>query len=639
MNRSGRSAVSLALVASALVVLLVSVAQSATSDDDLDRAEALERAPRPPPSRAIAHELLTIAPGDKQPEPIRDAVAPPRSAAAGDQPLPDAIRYNGERIDAPDADAAPHDGEPVLRSTEPLDGPAPQDAPDDSPLSPPEPANPASPTDGPPSDAPSQSTPPGPEDKRPPVPARNTEMRPDGDTSADPILRYASVFRPSVAPFKRFDVKDRVDTDFILRTTAPQRLPLAVGGSPRAHHDRFYGSVVLDAGQGALVSIPSVAAEARILRAETSPKRSVRFYRDGASNDFVRVSGTGVVRLNFLTEAPRAYFGGDLPNTPFDAVPAYARPRLPPNVSAAANAVLERLGVTRTQDVATALGKLVTHFRAYVAEEKRHALSGRELFVRLALGGAGACRHRAYAFVILAQALGLPTRFVANEAHAFAEAWVPRIGWRRVDLGGVSPRLEIYGRGERKVHQPGYDPFPRPDAYRTYTKDYQLPAPAPAPSPSEPIAPAAPPPAVPQASERNPDTPAPPDATPSPASPTATDPANNTLQPTASAEPAGPAPVTLDVFVAAREALRGDTLNVAGRVRTQRKLGASNVRVEVTLVHSEGRDRRRLGFLLTDDAGAFTARFPLPSDLAPGRYTLAVETAADERFQAARAAQ
>jgi transglutaminase-like putative cysteine protease len=39
----------------------------------------------------------------------------------------------------------------------------------------------------------------------------------------------------------------------------------------------------------------------------------------------------------------------------------------------------------------------------------------------LARGKRGVCRHRAYAFVIVAQALGIPARFVQNEAHAWVE--------------------------------------------------------------------------------------------------------------------------------------------------------------------------------------------------------------------------
>lgn len=47
----------------------------------------------------------------------------------------------------------------------------------------------------------------------------------------------------------------------------------------------------------------------------------------------------------------------------------------------------------------------------------------------------GCARHRAEAFVLATQALGIPARLVLNEAHAFAEVFVPRSGWHLVDVG------------------------------------------------------------------------------------------------------------------------------------------------------------------------------------------------------------
>ncbi|MEA3143342.1 MAG: hypothetical protein QOG31_666 [Thermoplasmata archaeon] len=54
----------------------------------------------------------------------------------------------------------------------------------------------------------------------------------------------------------------------------------------------------------------------------------------------------------------------------------------------------------------------------------------------------GCARQRAEAFVLAAQALGAPARLVVNEAHVFAEAYVPAAGWRMVSLGGCG-RYEV----------------------------------------------------------------------------------------------------------------------------------------------------------------------------------------------------
>ena len=40
--------------------------------------------------------------------------------------------------------------------------------------------------------------------------------------------------------------------------------------------------------------------------------------------------------------------------------------------------------------------------------------------------------------MITANALGIPTRLVENEAHAFVEVWFPERSWQRIDLGGAA---------------------------------------------------------------------------------------------------------------------------------------------------------------------------------------------------------
>jgi hypothetical protein len=50
----------------------------------------------------------------------------------------------------------------------------------------------------------------------------------------------------------------------------------------------------------------------------------------------------------------------------------------------------------------------------------------------------GVCRHRAFAFLVTAQSLGIPTRVITNEAHAWVEVFDSRL-WRRIDLGGAAP--------------------------------------------------------------------------------------------------------------------------------------------------------------------------------------------------------
>jgi hypothetical protein len=540
------------------------------------------------PARFTPHEEVPFAPGDRGPVPLPLPEALPSARRA----LPEAISYRGLVLPAPPSSPEPRAHEPVLRPMPPA---APEEA--TSPFSP-EPAV----SDGEP--APEGAT---------PELARTDRYEPDAFTGGDPALRYASTFQPSVAPFKRFDAKDTVGPDFLLRVGDRTLRPLQTGGGRRPGRELFYGSVVVLASGGAPVPIPSVAPGARILRWETTPAARARFFKDGADNHSVAVEGTGLVRLNFLTDAPTSYFGGAIPPLLLAEVPVALRPRLPSGVRSAALAVLSRLGVSPLATVDAALSALVRHFRAYRAGSSPRLAPGPELFRRLALDGLGACRHRAYAFVILAQALGLPARFVANEAHAFSEVWLPQSGWRRIDLGGVSPELTVYGAERKVAHRPREaDPLPRPAAYeRSYSTQ---------PSPGL----AASPPPVPTVTDvaSVPFEPAPPEPPPE-------------VRPAEAPGTAGRQPARVVLSSVQEDVLRGEALEIRGRVEGAGGAGLPGLRVDVYLTEI-GADRRvRVGVLLTDEKGEIRARLPISVDLPVGRYRLHAETAGNKHIAAA----
>ena len=85
---------------------------------------------------------------------------------------------------------------------------------------------------------------------------------------------------------------------------------------------------------------------------------------------------------------------------------------------------------------------------------------------------AGVCRHRSFAFMVTANALGIPTRYVQNEAHAFVEVWFPDRGWQRIDLGGAALRMDVTGADNKTLHRPrADDPFHKPPEYKNqYTQ-------------------------------------------------------------------------------------------------------------------------------------------------------------------------
>jgi transglutaminase-like putative cysteine protease len=358
--------------------------------------------------------------------------------------------------------------------------------------------------------APSLQRPPGPAA----APGRNAGERLDGDTRAEGTLHYEEIFNPATAPYKRLSAFDEVGAgpDYELRVASSEMVPVPVlGARDTPGRERFWGSVSLVLEPGERAELPSVAAGMRVLSYKTEPPVELEFLRDGADNYAVAAPALGertAVRLVYLVDAPSFYFRGVAADGATLAdVPDSLRPEVTPRLKdAVRERVAPRLGVSMapTAGVGDTVAALVEYFRGFTATEGTDAApaaaarGGADLYLELTLAKHGVCRHRAYAFVVTAHALGLPARYVANEAHAFVEVYLPapagagagadgdaeggaapaagtgratEWGWRRVDLGGAAAGLDVDGARASAVHDPGPDPFPQPDAYgRAYSR-------------------------------------------------------------------------------------------------------------------------------------------------------------------------
>jgi Transglutaminase-like superfamily len=309
---------------------------------------------------------------------------------------------------------------------------------------------------------------------------RQTSMTPDGNTGPDQTLHYVSVFNPDVLPFKRMSALDGAGEDYTLRIAHTALVELAVGGTTDKTRDRFWGSVLIQLTPGQDVPLPSVAPDMRVLSYEIKPPIALRFEKDGADNFYVRsdeASASGTYRLVFLADADAGYFAPSLPLsgrfTPrmvAAMTPPELRPTLPDGVRRAAKRTLDKLGVDPDMELGVVFNRLVGYFRAFQA--KPLPTPSGDIYRDLVASQAGVCRHRAFAFMITANALGLPTRFVENEAHAFVEVWFPERRWQRIDLGGAALRMEVQGAGNKTLHRPrADDPFVKPPEYtQNYTQ-------------------------------------------------------------------------------------------------------------------------------------------------------------------------
>ncbi len=322
-------------------------------------------------------------------------------------------------------------------------------------------------------------------------PDRRDIIRTDRDTGPEGPGKhfYHVVFNPDPFPYKRMTALDAVEIlpctdgrlgprpqdgvgrndcdDEVLEVQDRTRYPLRVLGAASKSGDRdaFWGSIVIELEPGRWVPIPSVAPETRILEYSAAPEVPMEFAHDGGDNLYVRSSAGGRHRLTWLSDAPQRYFAGELPaGVRLSEIPRALQRVLPERLLKRTAKVLAHIGIkppAKSATLESVLDPLVSYFRAFQVGELPP--SSGSSYLDLAMAQKGCCRHRSYAFAITAMALGIPVRYVENEVHVFVEVYIPRAGWRRVNLGGAPINEEIVGgEGKSIYREKGGDPFPQP---------------------------------------------------------------------------------------------------------------------------------------------------------------------------------
>lgn len=459
---------------------------------------------------------------------------------------------------------------------------------------------------------------------------RAPTYRPDRTTSLEGTLDYYTVFTPSIAPFKRVTSLDMVSLSHgtpVIGVSSLDTVEVPVSGLEEAPpddrpRDRFWGSVFIDFSRGRRVPFPSVSPESRILTLQTQPEARIRIEKDSADNFYAHRIGGGPtrVRVIFLTDAPRSYFNTELPEIPVDAYAREVAP-LPDSLQRRAASFAAELGLTRESSLPVVLRRLTEHFRSFEESDVPPVDTG-DIYLDLARAQLGVCRHRAYGFVITAHALGLPARFVHNEAHAWVEVKLGSVGWMRIDLGGAANGLNTHRGEDRPVYRARTrDPLPRPEPYvRAYER-------ARANTTGLPAA-----------------------ALGSPGGPVSEEPGQQGAglgAPAADQPAAEPAPVSMPEEAGARRPIvltverqhfdvyRGRNVDISGRATELGAEGASGLRIEVHI--TRGGFDRLLGVTVTDDNGWFRGTFGVPSDQPVGDYRLLIRSPGDARHLPATA--
>jgi hypothetical protein len=459
--------------------------------------------------------------------------------------------------------------------------------------------------------------------------ARDTSFHPDRDTRRPDVLPYDDPFSPSTAPFKRLSAFDSVDASYTLSVRDAHTMPLAVMPSPApdASEEQFYADMVVDLVAGQKVRIPSVGPGARILRARAGVgTQDVRFqlWKDGAENWFIEAETTTRARVVMELSIPRLAFGGDFGNPSWaELLPVGP---LPPSVQRSAGEVTARIGVSRRLSPRDDVTKLVAYFRSFTESEDPPQPS-RDIYLDLALSRKGVCRHRAFAFMVTALSLGLPTRMVVNEAHAWVEIHDGRL-WRRIDLGGAGQTLHD-PLSNNVPYDPPPDPFAWPQgatrgddlAERARQARAGAPAsPAGAPSPASSASPAASSTAMTAGSS---------------GSSGGADGTASGFGPSSARGRAGsPAPddrpsSIVTMSIAGADAHRGAPLKVRGTISADGE-PCAHVPVEIVL-HSRAQGDVAIGELATDERGAYDGAIVLPAAVPLGDYDVQARTLGDSR--------
>ncbi len=474
--------------------------------------------------------------------------------------------------------------------------------------------------------------------------ARNDDgsFRPDRDTRRPDVLPYDDPFSPSTAPFKRLSAFDAIDADYTLKVRDPGTSVLPASPVPAADpsEELFYADMVVELAPGRKVRIPSVGPGARVLRARAGVGTEdipIRLFRDGAENWFVEADATQKARLVMELAVPRAAFGGDFGNPSWSQLPPV--PPLPAAIERSAAEVSQRLGVSRAQPPREVVTKLVSYFRSFVESEDAPS-SSKDIYLDLALSRKGVCRHRAFAFLVTAHHLKLPTRMITNEAHAWVEVHDGRL-WRRLDLGGAGRMLRDPNSRNVPYEAPP-DPFAWPQGstrgedlgdrsrhaqQQPFTNPGATPAGSAAPNGSAPPAGSA----------------APTGSVPGPNGPNGVNGptgANGTSGPSSpsmsSGAPGRPVPAgpddrpasTVTLALQGNDARRGAPLRLHGEVKADGE-ACSSVTVDIVLRSNAG--ELVVGQLATDARGVYDGSLVLPVTVPLGDYELHARTWGDAR--------
>ncbi len=302
---------------------------------------------------------------------------------------------------------------------------------------------------------------------------------PDGtnpDTGAtDGNVTIYEIFDPVLGTLKRWTSLDALDYDgddnsnpytmYNYNSTKYEIYPTNFEGYSNIFEGWIWMGITLSTSEYTM--IPSVSPDADII--DYNPNASgvdVQFFKDNADNYYIKGNENTVIDLRYRMGTNGSYFNRPISeDLTLDDIPEEAkRPinnenEVKENVrdflqyrhdnGTIANEPLYWLwpeNGTPETNLAKIIGNLTWYFSAFIEGEGDvpDAEPPWDIYQSICINGIGACRHRSFGFFVTALALGAPTRYVSNEAHAFVEVYVPEDNvtfspshWKRINLGGT----------------------------------------------------------------------------------------------------------------------------------------------------------------------------------------------------------
>lgn len=429
---------------------------------------------------------------------------------------------------------------------------------------------------------------------------------PDRDTRRVDHLNYDDPFRPRLAPFKRLVAYDAVESDYTLKVADPKRVKIDIGAEKlkNGRPDVFYADVAVELRASEPIRIPSAVGGTILKKAHLNPSVTFRLERDGAENLFIVADGGGSARLIMEMDAPREAFGEAERDPTWTELLPMMPSKLPSTVQKSVDEfVTKDLKIDKTTtEPRDVVRMLVRYFREFKESEDPPPNTG-DIYLDLVRAKKGVCRHRAFGFMVTALGLGIPARFVNNEAHAWVEQW-DGIYWRRIDLGGAGRTLDDKTERPEKP-QPAYDPPMDPYTWPPgATKGSDLMPSTPSPSPTGTGTGGTIPSPVPA-----------PTTSASSSPPSTAPPSKITL-----ALPGAPASGEFEV-------LRSKSIRVKGRVVDATGAACKGVRVEIHFSSPTAAKAPPVaGVLITDADGNYEGDVFIKSDIETGDYSITAQT-------------